>query len=279
MTVSLEDIAAELYAVALDGFVSARNERAKDLADRDLAAGVKALRKPLAPAWVVNLFARERPDQLAQALELGESLREAQEELDAKTLTALSRQRRTLVKQLAQAATGLAVHAGLHVTAATTEAVEQTLNAAMLDAGAADAVASGRLIRPLEPSGGDGIDVSDAVAGAIAPRPVRATPADELEQRRARKAAEKAVRAAEQLVERAERRLRDAERDHEDATERLDGLQHREAELEAELERVRTGIREATETVDRDRVARDAASAEAESARSALEDARASSAT
>lgn len=274
MTDTLEEIAAELYAVAPEDFVSARNERAKDLADRDLAAGVKALRKPLAPAWVVNLFARERPDQLAQALELGESLREAQEELDATTLTALTRQRRTLVKELARAATGLAENAGLRVTAATTEAVEQTLNAAMLDAAAADAVASGRLLRPLEPSGGDAIDVSDAVAGAVVPRPVRATPPDELEQRRARKEAERAVRVAEQHLAQAERRLQDAERDHDAAAERLTALQHREAELEAELERVRTGIRDA-DRVARESSARHAGAAtEVQGAQDALEAAR-----
>lgn len=275
MTETLEDIAAELHAVALEDFVSARNERAKAVADSDLAAGVKALRKPLAPAWVVNLFARERPDQLAQALELGESLREAQEDLDAKTLTALTRQRRTLVKELARTATDLAEHAGAHVTAQTTEAVEQTLNAAMLDAGAADAVASGRLVRPLEPSGGDAIDVSDAVAGAVPPRPVRETPPDELKQRRARKEAETAVHSAEQQAERAERRLRDSEREHEAASARLDELRKREAELAAELERVHTGIEEAEETVAGGREARAAAESDARAARDALEDARA----
>lgn len=275
MTETLEDIAAELYSIPLEDFVASRNERAKALVDSDLAAGVKALRKPLAPAWVVNLFARERPDQLAQALELGESLREAQEDLDAKTLTALTRQRRTLVKELARAATDLAEHAGSQVTTATTEAVEQTLNAAMLDAGAADAVASGRLIRPLEPSGGDAIDVSDAVVGAVAPRPVREAPPDELQQRRARKEAEKAVRMAEQQVERAERRLRDAQRDHEAATTRLDGLREQEAELAAELERVRSDLQKEAAAVEEDRAARDAAEDEVRVAHDGLEDARA----
>ena len=276
MTDTLEDIAAELYAVPLEDFVSARNERAKAVTDGALAAGVKALRKPLAPAWMVNLFARERPDQLAQALALGESLREAQEELDAKTLTTLSRQRRTLVKQLARAATELAARSGAHVTAATTEAVEQTLNAAMLDAGAADAVASGRLVRPLEPSGGDAIDVSDAVAGAVSPRPVRETPPDELKQRRARKEAEKAVRSAEQQLERTERRLRDAERDHEAASKRLEDLRRREAELSAEIERVRAGIQDAEDTVAGGRAARDATEDDVRAAHDALKQARAS---
>ena len=275
MTATLEEIAAELYALPLEEFTEARNERVKTVADRDLAAAVMRLRKPLAPAWIVNLFARERPDQLAQALELGESLREAQEELDAKTLTALTRQRRTLVRELARAATDLAEHAGARVTAATTEAVEQTLNAAMLDAGAADAVASGRLIRPLEPSGGDTIDVSDAVAGVLASRPVRETPPDELSQRRARKDAEKAVRSAEQQVERAERQLRDAEREYEAASTRLDGLRQREVELEAELERARGEVEQAAEALAGREKRRDRARHELNPARQALDQARA----
>ncbi|WP_460795125.1 transposase [Microbacterium sp. GXF0217] len=275
MTDTLEEIAAELYAVAPDAFVSARNERAKGIADRELAAGVKGLRKPLAPAWVVNLFARERPGQLAQALELAEALREAQEDLDAKTLTALSRQRRTLVTELARAATGLAEHTGVPVSAATTEAVAQTLNAAMLDAAAADAVASGRLIRALEPSGADAVDISDAVAGAVPHRPVRETPPDELSDRRARKEAEKRVRSAEQQVEKAERRLREAEREHDTSVRRRDDLRREEADLEAELERVRASGRAAADAVEHDQETKDAAERELTAARDALADERA----
>ncbi|MFB7252356.1 transposase [Microbacterium sp. NPDC056234] len=275
MIESLEDIAAELYGRPLDEFVAARNERAKVVADDDLAAGVKALRKPLAPAWVVNLFARERPDQLAQALELGESLREAQEELDAKTLTALTRQRRTLVAELARAAADLAEHSGAHVTAATTEAVEQTLNAAMLDAGAADAVASGRLIRPLAPSGGDAVDLVDAVAGAVSPRSVRVTPPDELEQRRARKAAEQAVRSAEQQFAKSERLLSDVGGERDKAATRLDELRRQETELVSELERVRRDIRKAHEAVEDGDERLRSAEREVDAARSALDEARA----
>lgn len=76
---SLTEIAAELYSAPPTEFVSTRDARAKQVADRQLASQVKALRKPSIAAWVMNLFATERSDRLAQALQLAEELREAQD--------------------------------------------------------------------------------------------------------------------------------------------------------------------------------------------------------
>ncbi|WP_243225600.1 transposase [Microbacterium sp. CIAB417] len=270
----LDDIAAELYALPLGDFISERNARTKAAGDADLADALKSLRKPATAAWVVNLFARERPDQLAQALQLGEALREAQEELDAAALTALTRQRRALVRELTRTAADLAAHAGEKVTPATSTAVEQTLNAAMLDARAADAVASGRLLRALEPSGGDAVDVDDAVAGTLTRRAVRETPPDELEERRARKAAEQAVRTAEQKVKQAERALEAVRREDESAAVRLGGLRARASELAAELEKVQAEIAQAekrTPTRAAAEAARDAAVAELDEARASAD--------
>ena len=99
-------------------FTDARNARAA-ASDRALAARVKALRKPTASAWAVDLLARD--GQLAEALELAGALREAQDDLDAAELGRLSRQRRSLVSALATQAVDLARDRGVTVSAAARE--------------------------------------------------------------------------------------------------------------------------------------------------------------
>src|SRR5690348_10291384 len=93
----LDAVAAELYALPPDQFTKIRNARA-GMADRSIAANIKALRKPSVAAWAVNLLARE--GQLGDALELSAALREAQEDLDAAEMSRLGKQRRQLVAAL-----------------------------------------------------------------------------------------------------------------------------------------------------------------------------------
>lgn len=237
----LDSIAAELYAGSPDEFIAARNARAKDVGDPALSAAVRALRKPSVAAWVVNLFARERSARLGQALQLASELREAQDDLDAATLSQLGRQRRALTGQLAAEAVSLATARGGRVTDATLEAVRQTISAAFFDPEAAAAVASGRLVRDIEPTGS--FDPGAVVAGGrpdapvapVAPKPA----ADEVAARRARRDAERALREAEQAHDRAGRAERRAEDDLRAAEERVDELTERISELEQELERTR----------------------------------------
>lgn len=234
----LDNIAAELYAGAPDDFIATRNAHAKDAGDPALAAAIRALRKPSVAAWVVNLFARERAARLDQALQLAAELREAQEDLDAATLSQLGRQRRALTAQLAAEASSLAAAQGGRVTDATREAVRQTISAAFFDAGAAAAVASGRLVRDLEPTGS--VDLEAVVAGGRPDAPVVATPAaDEVGARRRRRDAERAVRDAEKAHDRAAREDRRAADDAHEAEERIDRLVKRIAQLEEELDRAR----------------------------------------
>ncbi|MDP3953174.1 transposase [Microbacterium sp.] len=237
--VTFVDIAGELYALPPHEFTQARNARAKELDDAGLAAQVRALRKPLLAAWVVNLFARERVSQLREALDLAGDLREAQAELDAAALTKLNRQRRALIRALAQQAEELAAEHGESITRSTADAVEQTLNAAMFDADAAAAVASGRLVRPLE-VGGDSAEVADAVAGSLDDIPVAApsAPVDEVKARRERKEAEGALRAAENALAQAERARDEIERTQKRMDDQIDRLADRAEGLESELARV-----------------------------------------
>lgn len=232
----LEKIAAELYAGSPDAFIAARNARAGAVDDPVLSAAVRALRKPNVAAWVVNLFAGERTVRLEQALQLAAELRDAQEDLDAATLSHLGRQRRALTDQLAAEAATLATARGARVSDATREAVRRTISAAFFDPDAAAAVASGRLVRDLEPTGS--VDLETIVAGGQPDAPVAPKPAaDEVAARRARRDAERALREAEQAHDRAGRAARRAEDDLHAAEERVDELTQRISELEKELER------------------------------------------
>ena len=272
----LDAIAVELYALPPDDFTSARNARAA-AADRSLAARVKTLRKPTAAAWAVDLLARD--GQLAEALELAGALREAQDDLDGAELARLSRQRRALVAALATQAVDLAAERGVAVSAAARADVEKTINAAVMDAAAAAAVMTARLVRPLEASGFDAVDVSDAVGGSLpgvpdAPPPSR----DDLAERRARKAAEKALREAERAAGEADRELTKIDAKLAKSRERADHLRERIDDLRAELARFEADAEKAdaeTRRLDEERTdaAARARSAErdAEKARKSLE--------
>src|SRR5690606_35491195 len=210
---ALTEVAAELYSSPLKEFVTERATRAGAAADRELAERIRALRKPSIAAWIVNVFARERTDRLAQALQLAEELREAQADLDAETLAGLGRQRRALTAQLAREAVSLAQDRGERVSASTSQAVQQTLSAAFFDPVAAAAVASGRLVRELQPSGEYAAALEEIVGGG---RPEqRSSPAprrpDEVQARRVRREAERAVIAAERELSRAQRGRQETE--------------------------------------------------------------------
>ncbi|WP_101847498.1 transposase [Zhihengliuella sp. ISTPL4] len=276
---TLDDIAAALYAGPPEEFTAARNARAKEIEDRALAAEVKALRKPSVAAWVVNVFAQERAAQLGEALALAAELREAQADLDAAALAKLGRERRALTRRLAETAADLAGSRGERVTAATRDAVEQTISAAFFDPDAAAAVASGRLVKALEPSGTTD-DIRDAVAGTLPTlRPQPSRPPDELQERRKRRDAERQVAAAEKDLAAAERALAKEDEAVRALSDRAEELADGIAELEAQLEK----LRQEADRVERDRPAaekrrtaaaekKDAAVEAVESAREALGD-------
>lgn len=271
--VDLETVAVELYAGAPDDFIATRNARAEEAGDPALSAAIRGLRKPSVAAWVVNLFARERTARLGQALQLAAELREAQDDLDAATLSQLGRQRRALTGQLAAEAVSLAVAQGGRVTDATREAVRQTISAAFFDPRAAAAVASGRLVRDLEPTGS--VDVEAVVGGGApkSPSPQRRT-TDEVSARRQRRDAERTLREAERAHERAERADRRADGEVQDAVERAGHLTERIAELEQELSRTREEATRARQDAAAADERRRAAAAELATAAAAVDEAR-----
>lgn len=270
----LDAIAAELYALPPAEFTAARN-RSAGMADRSIAPQVKALRKPTVAAWVVNLLARE--GQFADALELSAALREAQEDLDAAELSRLGRQRRQLVSALAAQAVNLAKDAGVSVSGAAREDVEKTINAAVMDASAAAAVMTARLVAPLEAGTFEAADLADAVGGSL-PGVAEAPAPDDLADRRARKAAEKAAREAERAANEAERELAVLDAKRAKLRERVDHVSERIDDLRRDLERLEGEHASATAALTAVEAEREtaasrsrAAAKEADRARAALE--------
>lgn len=268
----LDAVATELYALPPDEFTAARNVRANQ-ADGPLAAQIKALRKPTAAAWAVGLLARE--GQLGDALELSAALREAQDDLDAAELNRLGRQRRALVTALAAQAADLAAAKGVTVSASARTEVEKTINAAVMDAAAAAAVMTGRLVRTLEATGLEPVDLTDAVGGSVpgvpdAPAPSR----DDLAERRARKAAERELREAERAAGEADRELAKIDAKLAKARERTDHLRERVDDLRAELARFEADAEKAEAAATDLEAERTEAAERAQSAARATERAR-----
>jgi hypothetical protein len=266
----LLSIAEELYSLPPTEFTGTRNQWAKQTkadGDPELAKRVGELRKPSVSAWVVNMMMRHQGEQMAQVLDLGASLRQAQSDLDGDALRELTRQRRQLTTAVTHQGRTLAAELGQKVTETVADQVQSTLHAAMVDEQAAAAVRSGMLVAALAATGVDGADVADAVAVPAAigltarprsrPAPQRAERADlsvvpepdpqpdaEQKARQAeRTAAQEAVDRAMQAADDAQRRLRKAtkrvkriEAGTLQAADELDQARRRVAELEHALE-------------------------------------------
>lgn len=273
----VDGAAAHLYGLRPDEFTAARDAAASEAGERSASRAIKALRRPSVAAWAVNALVRADPGRLEEVLALAAELREAQDDLDATALTALNRQRRDLVAALTRDAVSHAGEAGVSVSASARDDITRTLNAALRDAGAAAAVQTGRLVRALDASGLDPVDLSGAVGG----RPPRggarvaAAPRDDLAELRARRAAEKAVREAERGATDADRDLAAARAREEKARERSALLSERVSALEQELARVAAQADEAAAEAGRHARERDAAAARAREAATRAERARA----
>jgi len=165
--VDLAQVADELYGLPPGQFTAARDEcarRARAEGEQGLSDEIKRLRRPTASASLVNRLVREAADQVDRLLDLGESMREAQQSLAGDQLRRLSAQRQPVIHALAQRAERLGAQAGRPVSDQVGREVEATLEAALADPGAADAVRSGRLTVALVYAGFGSVDVADAVA-------------------------------------------------------------------------------------------------------------------
>ncbi|MCY7342974.1 MAG: hypothetical protein LH603_14325, partial [Pseudonocardia sp.] len=152
----LDAVAEHLYALRPDEFVPARDDavtRARSDGDPQLARAIGRLRRPTRAAWLANLLATRRTEQLDGLLALATDLADAQRTLDGATLRALSSQRNRLVAAMAREAGRLAREAGDSATDPMLRDLAGILEAALADPAVADEVRSGRLTRTVSYSG------------------------------------------------------------------------------------------------------------------------------
>jgi hypothetical protein len=152
----LDAVVDELYALPPDAFVPARDDRvaaAKEAGDRDLARAVARLRRPTRAAWLANLLARHRTEELDGLVALARGLARAQQELDGDALRALSGQRHRVVAAMARDAGRLAARQGEPVSDALLREVAGILDAALADPAVAEEVRAGRLTKTVRYSG------------------------------------------------------------------------------------------------------------------------------
>ncbi|MEV6230475.1 hypothetical protein AB0L88_21710 [Saccharopolyspora shandongensis] len=246
----LEELVRELYAADPAEFIPARDRHAAAAAergDRELAAGLKKLRKPTAAAWAVNLLAGTDPRSVTELLELGEKLRTAQRELRGDDLRALAADRTRLLREVTGRAAELAEQHGHRLTEPTRQQVEQTLTAALSDPEAGRAVRAGTLAKALEYSG-FGLD-------ELAVAAIRRTAARPKPQRELRELREQLRHTDEQLGEAtgAEERAESAEREAEQRCAELrEALQQAESELREHRRNAKTA-RQRRERAQHDR--------------------------
>ncbi|MEP6527706.1 MAG: hypothetical protein ABJA86_11145 [Nocardioidaceae bacterium] len=264
-------IADGLYALAPEEFTEARDRQVDQALGEgrpNVANVIKTWRRPKTSAWLVNTLAREHADQLSQLYELDAALREAQQRGAGDQLRALTRQRRKIVDELVSEARSLADNAGHRISESVVREVEATLQAALADPRAADAVRTGRLLTALSSNGFDPVDLDGAVVLQTEPessgptrsrRPVRtdAEPDDGAHARldEARAVVQDAAAGSAQ----AEQGLSATEQALNAAEERAVELRSRVTELEEALAQARAAAGDADQELRAARRARSAA--------------------
>jgi hypothetical protein len=249
--VDFEEAADALYAAPAADFIATRNELAKQLkADGDQLGStrLKAMRKPTVAAWVANLVARSLPDELDDLLALGDEFREATADLDGERLRDLTPKRHQMLDKLSKEATRLASDEGQKVSADVGQKLRETLDAALIDPAAGDALREGRLSSALRHVGFGVVDENG--------EPSNVTPLTD-ERRQAARDRRKAQQA-------------EAEADKESATARS----KREAAERAEEEREAAERAEAKQAFEDAVTAAQAAEAKVEDLDNQLDDAR-----
>jgi hypothetical protein len=222
--------AERLYGLPLDEFTAARDARARELrrdGEREKAAEVAALRKPVLAAWLVNMLARDERGDIRELVAAAEGIKAGKEGADAAFRQALER--------LTDAGRRLLAAEGRSADA-TLQQVAGTLRAAA--ASDPELLASGTLTQPIEPSG------FGAMAGASRPharsRTAKAQAAKRVD-RRAVERARKALAEARDEARALERTATSAEREARKARDAVEEARERVAEAESRLADARAG--------------------------------------
>jgi hypothetical protein len=259
----------DLYANAPDAFTKKRDELAKRLkADgrADIAATVKALRKPTQIAYVLNQVTRRFADEIGELVDVGRELARAQRKAlrggDASgDLRAAIGRQRDVVRDLTTKTGGLMRELGIAATGHLDE-IAGALQAALVDPIVGAQLEEGRLDKvPSAAAGFPGASPPREVEAEreIPPPPKSAPRKKTAQQRKAdaraakREAAERAREEKERTREAKERAKREAVRKKLDAKaaaraeQRAVALEHARAAWEEAKARAETLGAEATE--------------------------------
>ncbi|TDO57996.1 hypothetical protein EV651_11029 [Kribbella sp. VKM Ac-2571] len=255
-----EEAADAVYAAPAADFIATRNELAKQLKAGGDAIGstrLKALRKPTVAAWLANLVARKLPDELDDLLALGDEFREATADLDGERLRELTPKRHRLLDKLSKEAARLAADEGQKVSADVGQKLRETLDAALVDPAAGDAVREGRLSSALRHVGFGVVDENGEPSNVTpltderrqAARDRRKAQRAETETAEEERAAAKRKKAEEDEREAAERAL--AKQAFEEAVAAAQAAEAKVEELDAQLDNAREELSEAQARVHR----------------------------
>ncbi|WUJ72206.1 hypothetical protein OG809_02850 [Kribbella soli] len=232
----------ELYGLTPEQFTAARNDLAKAAnaaGDPHTATALKALRKPTLAAWLANVLVRADPDGVNSLTELGEQLRQAHLSADGPRLRQLTPRRHSLVAQLVKTARARAQRLHHPVSTQVADKLTETLDAALIDPGAAQLLRTGQLTSALHHVGFGVVDETGQPAqlAPIKPRVVRSKPspkhrppADDPVKRR-RTELESRAREADADYTQAEALRLQAEAE-------LDAHEHLEADLKSTIVRL-----------------------------------------
>ena len=222
----------QLYAQSREQFTEHRNALAKQLrseGDRAAAEQVAQLKKPTVAAWLANQLAHHHRDQLGRFLAAADDLRQAQDEAlrgeGGEHLRRAAKAEREAIERLV----GTARSVGGRPAPATLDRVRETLEAAVADPQARDALEGGRLERELRPG-----MVPASPASKRAAKTGGGTKADDR--------TKKEVAAAERELAHLGDQLQAAEREEGDRQWEVDEAEERLRDARLELR----GAREAT---------------------------------
>jgi hypothetical protein len=239
---SVPDVDRELdalYDLPLEEFTKARNDLATRLRkahQSEVAAEVRALKKPSVVAWAANRLARDEPKLTAALLEAGERLRETQQRALAgnakqEEITEASTAERETIRGLLTAARR---HFGDRATSALLDKLSQTLRAAAVDTVARQLLERGRLTEELQAVGFGPLE-------AVKPAARRG---DEVG-----RAARERVSALRADARRLSADAQELENDVEEAEQALEALRGEAKEKRAEAERVAAELGEAEDAL------------------------------
>ena len=268
-------VARALYELPPAEFTAARNQAARDASQRSDAAAIKRLPRAQAPAWAVSALVREDAALFDELLELGERLREAQDDRDPVALRSLGAERQKALSRASGRTRELADAADVTLSGSAMIEVSQTLQAAMTDPDAAALVRDGLLVRGLAVTGWEPVRLDGAAAlppeGVSAGRRTRAarpraSAADPEASERERKAAEDAAWSALDDVTTAHQSVADLANDLADLAGRRAELETERTDIEEQLRGVESDLARVYHDIqvgERDRKAAERAEAQA----------------